>query len=62
MLRVRSVKPISLTMARVGEKVPNDLLVAHAEKRVLRGALNEAGRQAADVEVRPGRNAWGGMG
>ena len=45
-------------------KVPDDLLVAHAEKRVLRGALDEAGRQAADVEVRPlqERMVWNGMG
>ena len=43
-------------------KVPNDLLVAHAEKRVLKVALDEAGRQAADAEVRPDRNRWDRMG
>lgn len=32
-------------------KVPNDLLVAHAEKRVLQGALDQAAQQAADAEV-----------
>ena len=36
--------------------------MAHAEKRVLKVALDEAGRQAADAEVRPDRNRWDRMG
>lgn len=37
-------------------KVPNDLLVAHAEKRVLQGALDQAKRHAAGIEVKQGHH------
>lgn len=33
-------------------QVPKDLLVAHAEKRVLQGALDQAAQKAADAEVK----------
>lgn len=39
------------SFSSVMSQVPTDLLVAHAEKRVLEGALDEAARKAADAEV-----------
>ena len=39
------------TAPRERPKVPSDLLVAHAEKRVLQGALDQAKQHAADMEV-----------